>query len=171
VTAPNVDAARLRGGFVGACSGAIAIAAHGVGGGAQPSENAIVLLLVACAAVGVWAGSDGASGRLSVLVMQLCAGQAIGHIALTIAAEHSHDLLPSTAMLFAHAAAAVVCGALIVSAERLYRIAATTLSGVVVLLAPLVVEEAPRPALPAYRADVVQRLLVSSGLGTRGPPD
>ncbi|WP_338079969.1 hypothetical protein [Antrihabitans stalactiti] len=170
MTAPNVDAARLRGGFVGACSGAITIAAHGLGGGETPSENALVLLLVTCAAVGVWAGSAAASGRLPVLVLQLCAGQAIGHIAITIAAEHSHDLLPSTSMLAAHCAAALVCGALIFSAERLYRVTASTLRQVVVVLAPLVVDEAPLPALPAYRPDVVLRLLVSSGLGTRGPP-
>ena len=170
VSAPNVDAARLRGGFVGACSGAIAIAAHGLGGGATPSENALVLLLVTCAAVGVWAGSAGASGRLSAVVLQLCAGQAIGHIALTIAAEHSHDLLPSASMLVAHCAAALVCGALIFSAERLYRVAASTLRQVVVLLAPLVVEEAPHPALPAYRPDVILRVLVRSGRSTRAPP-
>ena len=132
--------------------------------------DVVVLLLVTCAVVGVWAGSAAASGRLPSLVLQLCAGQTIGHIALTIAAEQSHDLLPSTSMLFAHATAALVCGALIFSAERLYRIAASTLRQVVVLLAPLVVEEAPLPSLPAYRPDVVLRLLVSSGLGTRGPP-
>ena len=60
---------------------------------------------------------------------------------------------------------------LIRGAERGYVVAASTVAAIVaVLLRPWAAEPSPFAARTRYRAKVVLRQLLTSGLGTRGPP-
>lgn len=167
------DVAQLRGAFVGGSSGALAIAAHAVGGGGTaPSQSAVALLILACACLGaVVASIDLRRSPAVALASMLAAGQALGHTALALAADHQHSLTLSFPMLAAHVAAAGVCAIAIRGAERGYLLAASTIAAVVaVLLRPWAPAPATARARTRYRADVVLRHLLPSGLGTRGPP-
>ncbi|WP_245865397.1 hypothetical protein [Rhodococcoides kyotonense] len=161
--------ARIRGAFVGAASGTLSIAAHGVGGGAMmPSESALVLLVVVSAALGGAVAMLG--GRLSMVAV-LALGQVSGHTVLTIASEHHHGTSITPSMLTAHAVATVVCALLIHAALLGYGRAVSILRRIVpVLCLVLPVEDARPRERTEYRPDVVLRLPVSSGVGTRGPP-
>lgn len=167
------DVAQLRGAFVGGTSGAVSVAAHALGGGSMaPSESAVVLLILACASVGAVVTSiDTRRSPALLLALMLAAGQAIGHATLTIASDHQHGLLLSLPMLAAHIAAVGVCAVLIRGAEHGYVVAASTVAAIVaVLLRPWAPEPSPFTARTRYRAKVVLRQLLTSGLGTRGPP-
>ncbi len=138
-----------------------------------PSESAVVLLILACASVGAVVTSIDTrrSPPALLLALMLAAGQAIGHATLTIASDHQHGLLLSLPMLAAHIAAVGVCAVLIRGAERGYVVAASTVAAIVaVLLRPWAAEPSPFAARTRYRAKVVLRQLLTSGLGTRGPP-
>jgi hypothetical protein len=89
---------------VGALTAALAVAAHGAGGGEIPGSDSLTFLVVASLGVGVLAGSvgTGRSGRLALLPW-LAGGQVVAHQALALAADHSHPVGPS--MLTAHAVA------------------------------------------------------------------
>ncbi|KQU04637.1 hypothetical protein ASG56_15115 [Rhodococcus sp. Leaf7] len=110
----------FRGGAVGALTAALAVAAHGAGGGEIPGSDSLTFLVVASLGVGVLAGSvgTGRSGRLALLPW-LAGGQVVAHQALALAADHSHPVGPS--MLTAHAVAVGVCALLLGAAERLLR--------------------------------------------------
>ncbi|MCJ0902080.1 hypothetical protein [Rhodococcus sp. ARC_M6] len=173
MTPGPADVAQLRGAFVGGTSGAVSIAAHAIGGGGMaPSESAVALLLFACASVGAVVSSiDIRRSPAIALALMLAAGQAIGHITLTIASEHPHGLHPTFPMLAAHIAAIGVCALLIRAAEHGYVVAASTVAAIVaVLLRPATPEPASTSMRTRYRAKVVLRQLVTSGTGTRGPP-
>lgn len=169
VTSSPDTRARLRGAFVGAASGALSIAAHGVGGGdMMPNESALVLLVVVSAALGAAVSILGS--RLP-LVAVLALGQLLGHTILAIASEHHHGSSLTPSMLGAHLGATLVCAVLIRGAVLGYGHALSVLRRIVpVLVAVLPIPDAQRPQCTDYRPDVVLRLLVSSGLGTRGPP-
>ncbi|WP_415394736.1 hypothetical protein ACMTN4_23215 [Rhodococcus globerulus] len=173
MTSRLADVAQLRGGFVGGTSGAVSLAAHALGGGGMaPSQSAVVLLLLACASVGaVVASIDTRRSPTAALALMLAAGQAIGHTTLTIASDHQHGVVPSLPMLAAHIAAVGVCAAAIHGAERGYVVAASTVATIVaVLLRPWAPQHSPLTVRTRYRAKVVLRQLLTSGLGTRGPP-
>jgi hypothetical protein len=166
---PEQTAARWRGGLVGACSAAVAIGAHGVGGGTVPGGAALAMLILGCAVVGVVAG--GALGHgIGAVTVFLVVGQAVGHLTLALAAGHAHGPVPSPSMLFAHLGAAAVCAGLICVAERLW----SALGSCVWRLVRTLTVAAP--------ADQMVRLFVAdttrgiSGIrlgctaGTRGPP-
>jgi hypothetical protein len=114
--APN----RLRGVFVGTGAGALTVAAHGLGGGAYPDSTALAVVLVVAAAVGACAASLRAAGPAAVLVL-LGMGQLAGHVTLGALTSHQHTsaALGPLLMVGAHCAATVLCGALILMAERL----------------------------------------------------
>lgn len=114
--------ARLRGIAVGALSAALAIAAHGYGGGALPSASGVALLLILAGVIGsvvaetAWLNS----GRLPLLAA-LLSGQLLGHLILSAPAiGHDHASTLTWSMVLAHLAAALGCAALIGVVERLY---------------------------------------------------
>ncbi|MEV0246981.1 hypothetical protein AB0H76_10370 [Nocardia sp. NPDC050712] len=168
----------LRGAFIGSASGAVSIAAHALGGGVvAPGDSSIALLLAACGLIGVTVGAPRHSGTgarrsgLAELVLLLMAGQAIGHTALTLAPAHQHGSHAGAVMLLAHLVAVPVGALLIRAAELgLTRAAASVRKALRALVT--------RPArLPAARASAAagpvrtaRRLLLSSGIGSRGPP-
>lgn len=94
-----------RGCAVGAATGALALAAHGVSGGGYPSTAGAALLVLAAALTGFAAGSvdsatlehdlswpgRGRSGSTTffALIAVLAVGQLIGHIALTGLVGHT----------------------------------------------------------------------------------
>ncbi|QYB07538.1 hypothetical protein I1A62_25270 [Rhodococcus sp. USK10] len=165
--------AQVRGAVVGSSSGAVSVAAHGIaGGGMPPSEASVVLLLVACAAVGAAVAAIRIAGRDGlVLVAALTAGQLIGHTTLGLAGEHAHSLGLSTPMIAAHLAAIAISAGLVRGAERacLRALAAVTRI-VLAILAPAPVSTGTWSATPVYRAKLSLWLLVGSAAGTRGPP-
>ncbi|WP_430333454.1 hypothetical protein [Rhodococcus sp. ACT016] len=166
--------ARLRGMFVGSLSGAISIAAHGLGGGtAVPSEEAIVLLLAASAVVGAVVSSlRGGRNPLLSLAAVLAAGQGIGHLTLTLASEHGHGLHLTPQMLAAHAAATVVGAVLVRAAER----SVLTVIGSVIRIVVAVLTAPPVPDVRRWTPTAVPRLDPTTSRvarvagGTRGPP-
>ncbi len=168
-----VRAGYLRGALIGVCSAGVSAVAHGSAGGPMPSGPALMLLIMACAAVGAAAsGVFFARGGCPLLlrVSALAAGQAAGHLALSVSAlGHSHcaDLLTAQ-MLAAHGAAVPVCGLLIGLAERLYVVCVSALSWLTVFFI-----DRSRPVAAAVRRPtkiVVLQSVVSRAVGTRAPP-
>ncbi|MGW4632532.1 hypothetical protein [Nocardia sp. NPDC004415] len=149
MTTPQLTA-RLRGGGCGVLVGALAVAAHGIGGGGVPRSAEIGLLLVVSLAAGLFAGGTRSTtaGRLAApadsavhralrtpgarIGAALLGGQWVGHFALSMTLDHHGDLLhlPGTPMIAAHLLAAFACAALILAAERLYLVASSTLRAV-----------------------------------------
>lgn len=163
--------AALRGGAVGATVASLAVAAHGLGGGGLPHATALTLLLaVASGAGAVVAGVPALTRSRWTLLAALTAGQGAAHLALTVAADtHVHRTVPTLGMLAAHAAATVVCAALILTAERLYGPITRVLR--IVLAPPAIGVEPARvlpPRPPRHRAP--RRTVLATGLSRRGPP-
>ncbi|MEU8897399.1 hypothetical protein [Nocardia sp. NPDC048505] len=169
---PAEVAARLRGALVGSASGAVSIAAHALGGGmVSPGDSSIVLLLGACAVVGVVVGALRERTGFAELVLLLAAGQAIGHTALTLAPCHQPGSHADGPMLLAHVLAIPLGALLIRAAEAGLARAASSVRCVVHALRtrPTAHRAATSIAVdPAIR--VARRFLLSSGPGTRGPP-
>lgn len=133
-----------------------------------PSESALVLLLFVSAAVG--GAVTLMSARVPTMAV-LVLGQILGHAVLTIASEHHHGMSITPSMLMAHACATVLCALLIRGAVLGYGHALSVLRHILpVLRAALPVQELQTASFTEYRPDVVLRLLVCSGIGTRGPP-
>ncbi|WP_128643889.1 hypothetical protein [Rhodococcus opacus] len=165
--------ARMRGALVGSVSGAVSIAAHGIGGGGMPpSESAVVLLIAVCAAVGAMVSAIRVSShRTAFVVAVLAAGQVAGHASLAVATHQSHGLQLSASMIAAHVVATIVAAGLIRSAERACLIALAALSRIVlIVLAPRPVDTGTWTATPVYRAKLALWLLVNATAGTRAPP-
>jgi len=162
----------MRGGFVGALSAAVAVAAHAMGGGAAPTESAAVLLVLACGAVGALASTARVrTAELPFLVGALTAGQAVGHAALTAGAPAHHGMQLSPAMLTAHAVAVVVCALAVRGGRRGCALAAASLHRI--LPAPFVPLPVAMPIgrrVTAYRPRFARRILVGARVGRRGPP-
>ncbi|RVW11309.1 hypothetical protein EGT67_02450 [Prescottella agglutinans] len=166
--------AHMRGMFVGSLSGAISIAAHGLGGGtAVPSEESIVLLVAASAVVGAAVASvRSRCNPLVLLAAVLAAGQGIGHFTLTLASDHGHGLNLPPQMIAAHAAATAVGAVLVRAAEA-------ALLGVIASVVRVVVAVLSTPPVPDVRRwtpTVVRRVdptssrIARAAGGTRGPP-
>ncbi|MCX5041926.1 hypothetical protein OG921_01795 [Aldersonia sp. NBC_00410] len=165
--------ARMRGGFVGAVSGAVAIAAHGAaGGGMPPGQAAIVALVLACTAVGAVVANAGITERIvPFLLTVLAAGQLVGHTTLALTADHAHGSQLGTSMIGAHAAATVVAAALIRAAEHGCAAVLAALARIVVaILAPLRVRTPLWTMTPRERGTHALLLLTGSADFTRGPP-
>ncbi|WP_405495612.1 hypothetical protein [Nocardia sp. NBC_00511] len=163
--------ARLRGAAVGAASGAVAILAHGLGGGASGLDgSALALLLAACTLIGVVVAVRAARPGLVSVMGMLAAGQTIGHLTLSMSPGHHHHA-SSPSMLVAHLVAIPLGALAIRAAEVGLRRAITSVRRFMLALA-----EALRPTAgpftPRTRDDraEVRRLLVTPGLGRRGPP-
>lgn len=118
-------ALRPRGIAVGALTAALAVAAHGYGGGGVPSITDLALLLIAAGVVGAVVAETAwlTRGRLP-LFAALASGQLFVHLILAAAAAsghagQGHQATFTWAMLLAHLLAAAVCAALIDLIARL----------------------------------------------------
>ncbi|MEV6430462.1 hypothetical protein [Nocardia sp. NPDC051463] len=172
VRTPMETAARLRGAFVGSASGAVSIAAHTLAGGTvSPGRSALTLLLAACTLTGAVVASRRARyGAVEVMTM-LAIGQTVGHLALSISADHHHSTQPGGVMLMTHLIAILVGGLLIHGAERAVTGAASSaVRAVDVLGTGPLAPQAPALAVSVGAMPPPKRLLFSSGIGTRGPP-
>ncbi|MFD6356514.1 hypothetical protein [Nocardia tengchongensis] len=168
---PTDHTARLRGAAVGASSGAVAILAHGLGGGATLADgSALALLLAACTVIGVVVASLRPRYGLAGTMGMLAAGQAIGHAALSMSPGHHHHS-SSPAMLIAHLVAIPVGAIVIRAAEAGMRRAVTSVRRFLLALGAVLAPRSNwmRPRVADDRA-VARRLLVSPGIGRRGPP-
>ncbi|MEV0947071.1 hypothetical protein [Rhodococcus sp. NPDC049939] len=160
--------APFRGSAVGALAGALAVAAHGIGGGGDPESAALALLLVTSIATGALTTHlpTRFHGRLA-LVGALGLGQFVAHAALTLTA-HPHSASPAASMLAAHAVATAICALLIASAERLY--------GSLVHVWRVVLRGEPHPIPTAAQAHVSQHrtnpvdAMLRASISRRGPP-
>ena len=163
--------AGVRGGAVGALTGAIAVAAHALGGGGAPSSATWTFLIALCCSLGVAAGSVRVRGALPI-ALWLAVGQAGGHWALSLGlgsdmAPMHHPLTPT--MLAAHAAAIAVCAALVSAAEKLYGPITSVLRAP--FAEPFTLPLAPRSI--AVDRDVEPAALpvvATSTISRRGPP-
>ena len=170
----QIGVARVRGTLVGAISGAISIFAHGLGGSAMavPSTSSILLLVAACAVVGsVVASVRAPRHEWLLLLATLSAGQAVGHVMMSLQPMHSHSSSVGFGMLAAHAGAVVVAAALIRAAELAYLIAAAVWERTCPPAgSPEPFEAHPLVSIPIVRAATARGLLRASAGGTRGPP-
>ncbi|WP_032376264.1 hypothetical protein [Rhodococcoides fascians] len=164
--------APLRGASVGTLSALVTATAHTFGGGMFPSDAAVVLLVLVCAAVGCAASAvpTAVAPRTQLLVV-LATAQAIGHLLLTAVDGHHHGSILTQQMLAAHAVAVLVGALAIRGAEHGIRRAVTSLRRALPLLAALVIDDNRiAPPLPVYRIPGSTLLLDLSGCGNRGPP-
>ncbi|MGW5076391.1 hypothetical protein [Rhodococcus sp. NPDC004095] len=164
--------ARMRGGFAGSVSGTVAVAAHAMGGGAAPSESAVVLLVLACAAVGALVSAARVrTHELPFLAAALTVGQVVGHAALMVGAGAHHGTQFTPAMLTAHAVAVSVSAVLIRGGGRGCARAVASLRAILPAPFATVPVDVPRtPSAPPYRPRLERWLLVGARLGIRGPP-
>ncbi|WP_309234380.1 hypothetical protein [Nocardia sp. XZ_19_385] len=185
---PAEEAARLRpapsaaatggslsGALVGSACGAVSIAAHALGGGVVSlGDSSVALLLGACALIGVVVSvlrRSAAAPGLGELVLLLMAGQAVGHTALTLSPCHQQVSHSAGLMLLAHVLAVPVGALLIRAAELgLARAASSVREAVRALHTRPVAPHAPFSIVTVVPALTARRLLISSGIGTRGPP-
>lgn len=167
---PTKTTARLRGAFVGSASGAVSIAAHALGGGTvAPDQATLALLLAACTLVGFLVTAVRSRHGAAEVMAMLGIGQAIGHMALSLGHHHSGGM--TAVMLVAHLIAIPVGALLIHGAEIAAARAASSVRRAVVALETLpYLSLSPVVAVPAGSAATPRRLLLSSGIGTRGPP-
>ncbi|MFD3744318.1 hypothetical protein [Nocardia sp. NPDC058633] len=168
---PTDHTARLRGAAVGSASGAVAVAAHGLGGAsAVPTGSASTLLFAACALIGVVVTAMPRGNSPVSTMAVLAVGQGIGHTALSMGhTQHHHSV--STAMLLAHLVAIPVGTIAIRAAEVGVRRAITSVRGLAVVLAgvPCPVARGVLSPIADERA-VLRQLLLRPGIGLRGPP-
>lgn len=167
---PN-PAARLRGTAAGLLTGALAVAAHGVGSGAAPTGAATAQLAVLAATVGALAGTIRRATDARVLLGLLAAGQLLGHLMLS-AVGHSHtptSTPPAAAMLAAHLIAIAVGALLIAAGERLCRAVSRGVRAAVRIVSPPV---AAVPVVARAAADQPLRsaLQLAASVSHRGPP-
>lgn len=164
-------AARWRGGLVGACSAAVAVGAHGLGGGVLPDGAALVLLVLGCAVVGT-AASGGRFGcrGVSAVAAFLGIGQLVGHLTLAAASGHAHGLTVAPEMVVAHLGAAVVCAVLICAAEQLWSALATYVWRLVRTLTATASANVRRRDVDARGDDGLLPIRLGCTAGTRGPP-
>ncbi len=112
--------ARLRGLAAGLLTAALAVAAHGIGGGVLPSAGATSVLAVLAATVGALAASHAHGADARTLVWLLGVGQLTGHLLLSVVGHaHTATAPPVAVMLAAHLVAIAVGALLIAAGERL----------------------------------------------------
>ncbi|MEV0671616.1 hypothetical protein [Mycobacterium sp. NPDC050441] len=169
MTVARIDsAAPLRGTAVGSLTAALAIAAHGVAGGALPGGAVAAQLVVLAVTLGTVAATLARANRTAVLWGLLATGQLLAH-GLLATAGHAHGAPSGLAMFGAHVAAVSLGAGLIACGARL--------SAAVSRVARVVVRT-PRPA-PGSTAGVTARsadqplhsaLLLAASVSHRGPP-
>ncbi|MBV9089021.1 MAG: hypothetical protein JO044_03795 [Mycobacteriaceae bacterium] len=166
---PTDPAARWRGAAAALLTGALAVGAHGVAGGA-PEGAGVALLGVLAGTVGaVTATSRRPPGRVTLLAI-LALGQVIGHLVLTAGCQHhaTPSGLPTAPMIAAHGLAVMAGAALIAGADRLFRALSTAVRAVGGLSEPL----AATATAPVVAGDQPPQsmLLLAASVSHRGPP-
>ena len=171
MSSPTDRAGALRGALVGIFSALLTVLAHAAAGG-NPRGTPLVLLVIACATVGVAAGAldtEHHRAEIAVLIGTLGAAQVLGHVVLAAADHHGmHSVLPSVPMLVAHLATTVVLAVLISLAEFLHEVCRSVLCWL-----RLVAIHRSRPVGPVLRDTTptpVRPVLLRSGMGMRAPP-
>ncbi|WP_280304979.1 hypothetical protein [Nocardia neocaledoniensis] len=186
--------ARLRGGGCGVLVGGLAVAAHGMAGGAVPRSADIALLLLVSLAAGMFAAGTAAqpprSSRLPLggpraarvghsrmpatarSALALLGGQWAGHYALSWSPGHHESAdgfahLPGAPMIAAHVLAAFACAALILVAERLYLAASSVVRALLRRPAALL---APRDTRWADARATVVVIRPKGARSPRAPP-
>jgi hypothetical protein len=166
----SASAARVRGVATGLLTAALAVAAHGAGGGALPNGAAMSLLAVLAATAGALATTIPQTGTPRCLLGLLAVSQLLGHLLLSSAGHHhaGSSAPPATAMLAAHLLAVVAGATLIAVGERLWRALSRAVRAVVRVDCAV----AARPMTVARRADQPLRsaLLLAASVSHRGPP-
>ena len=166
----SASADRVRGVATGLLTAALAVAAHGAGGGVLPNGAAMSLLAVLAATAGALATAIPHAGTPRCLLGLLAVSQLLGHLLLSAAGHHhaGSSAPPAAAMLAAHLLAIVAGATLIAVGERLWR----TLSRAVRAVVRIDCAVAARPMTVARRADQPLRsaLLLAASVSHRGPP-
>ncbi|WP_099042499.1 hypothetical protein [Mycobacterium neglectum] len=166
----SASADRVRGVATGLLTAALAVAAHGAGGGAIPNGAVTSLLAVLAATAGALATTIPQTGTPRCLLGLLAASQLLGHLLLSTA-DHHHvgsAAPPAAAMLATHLLAIVAGAILIGVGERLWRALSVAVRGVVRIGYAV----AARPMTVARRADQPLRsaLMLAASVSHRGPP-
>jgi hypothetical protein len=112
------SAAPLRGTAVGMLTVTLAIAAHGIAGGALPGGAVATQLIVLAVTLGTVAATLTGANRATVLWALLGTGQLLAHVLLATAG-HTHGAAPGLVMFGAHLIAVSVGAGLIASGARL----------------------------------------------------
>ncbi|OBB10814.1 hypothetical protein A5761_26305 [Mycolicibacterium setense] len=167
MTGARIDsAALLRGTAVGTLTAALAVAAHGVGGGALPGGAVAAQLTVLAVTLGAVAAT--VAGRTAVLWGLLGTGQLVSHVLLATAG-HSHSAQPGAAMFGAHLAAVSLGAGLIACGARLCAAVSRAVRAVVPERRTV-----PVPALCMATRGTDQplhsALFLASSVSHRGPP-
>jgi hypothetical protein len=161
---------RIRGLVTGLLTAALAVAAHGAGGGALPNGATIALLAVVAATAGAVAAIHLRARSPRYLVALLAVGQLLGHVLLSAAGHHHTGPAapPGVAMFAAHLLAIVAGATLIGAGERLWRALSRTVLSVVRVAHAVAATPAPAPR----RADQPLRsaLQLAASMSHRGPP-
>jgi hypothetical protein len=149
----------------GLLTAALAVAAHGAGGGVPPTGSVVVLLAVLAATIGAFAAARPGHAELIGL---LAVGQILGHVIFSAAGHHPADALSPMTMFVAHAVAICAGAALIAVGDRLWQALSRAVRAVVRLVWPV-------PAATAAgvtRADQPLRsaLQLAASVSHRGPP-
>lgn len=169
MTGRDAVPARVRGGFVGALCGAGTLAAHGIAGGTIPGGAAVVVLVLACAAVGLIARMR-CRQTVARLALLLAAGQATGHLLLA-ASCHDHGAAISARMVAAHGVASLVGALLVAAAERLARLVGSAPGWIARLLTgPGVTADVVAIPSIVFRTPLTVRLHAAGPATRRGPP-
>jgi drug/metabolite transporter (DMT)-like permease len=130
MTLARAGAARLRGVFVDASAGAVAVAAHGVGGTALPASPSIVLMVLLCAVVGAVASSPAEIHRRPPVVrVYVLAAQLVGHCTWVFVSTHTHANHWSVQMVASHVVAAFICAAALICTLSDYSVLSPVSSG------------------------------------------
>jgi hypothetical protein len=156
---------------------ALAVAAHGVGGGHVPDTALVALLTLVVARAGCALAARRRGGMPVLLILGM--SQAAAHIVLgDVVAGHAahHSVVPLWPMLFAHLVATIVTAALLTRADQAISCAG---SAVAALLAAIHVPTAA-PVAPVGHAAVpavvfghgqVIDVMLQRVCGRRGPPE
>ncbi|MGV0810385.1 hypothetical protein ABQF34_00335 [Mycolicibacterium boenickei] len=169
MTAVRIDsAAPLRGTAVGSLTAALAVAAHGVAGGALPSGAVAAELALLAVTLGTLAATVARADRAPVLWALLGTGQLLAHLLLA-SAGHSHGARPGLVMFGAHIVAVTLGAGLIACGARLWAAMSRAVRTVVfpgrgpaVLAAGVMVSSADQPLQSA--------LFLAASVSHRGPP-
>jgi hypothetical protein len=158
---------RVRGVATGLLTAALAIAAHGAGGGFLPNGATMALLAVLASTAGAVAVTIPRADAPHYLLAILAVGQLLAHVLLG-AAGHHHASTSTVAMITAHMMAVVAGAALIGACDRLWRALSCAVRAAVRVVAQVTV----RPAAVVHRADQPPRsaLLLAASVSHRGPP-
>ena len=161
---------RVRGVATGLLTAALAVAAHGAGGGALPTGATAALLAVVAATAGAVATTISRTRSPRYLLALLAAGQLLGHVLLSAAGHHhAGPTAPPAAAMFAAHLLAIVAGATLIGAgDRLWRALSHTVRAVV-RVAPAITAT---PAAAPRSADQPLRsaLQLAASVSHRGPP-